>query len=125
VTEVLSVGVIAAIAAGGAVVIAALAAGIVSIITAWRAIATKVSAIEGHVNSEKTAAEGRIDNLRNENALLREMIVDRKQTASLLAQSVATAARPAPLDPTNALPPTGAQLEAIAKSTDAIDRNTR
>lgn len=86
---------IAAYGAAGSVVIGAVAAGIVSIITAWRTIAGKVSAIEGHVNSEKTAAQGRMDALMAENALLREMLGERKLTAALLAQAAAARSRPA------------------------------
>ena len=50
-------------------------------------------AIKGHVNSEKTAAEGRELALRQENVLLREMITEKKLTAQLLAQAVATRGR--------------------------------
>lgn len=121
----LSIGEITALSAGGAMLIAAFFAGLVSVITAWRTIAAKVSAIEGHVNSEKTADQGRLENLRNENGLLREMLNDRKTTASLLAQAVASSPRALPPDATAEAVPPGAQLEAIAKSTDAIDHNTR
>lgn len=85
---------IGAVAAAGAGLIGAFFAGLVSLITAWRTIVTKVSAIEGHVNSEKTASEGREAALKIENALLREMVNDKKQTAALLAQSAATVAPP-------------------------------
>jgi hypothetical protein len=91
----LSVSEISALAAGGALLIAAFFAGIVSVITAWRTMVGKVTAIEGHVNSEKTAAEGRENTLKRENELLREMLTERKQTAALLAQSVATLQAPA------------------------------
>jgi hypothetical protein len=83
----LSVASIAALAAGGAILISAVFAGIVSVITAWRTIVQKVTAIEGHVNSEKTAGEGRENTLKRENELLREMLADRKLTAALLAQA--------------------------------------
>ncbi len=89
---------IAAFAAGAAVVFAAFFAGIVSVITAWRTIASKVSAIEGHVNSEKTASDGKLNTLQRENDLLREIMAEHKQTAALLAQSVATIAN-TPLKP--------------------------
>jgi hypothetical protein len=85
----LSVGTIAALATAAVGIIAAVAAGIVSIITAWRTIVTKVSAIEGHVNSEKTAAAGREATLTRENQLLREMLAERTTTAALLAQAAA------------------------------------
>lgn len=49
-------------------------------------------AIKGHVNSEKTASEGRIETLRRENQLLREHMQDIKSSAEMLAQAVA--ARP-------------------------------
>ena len=55
-------------------------------------LASDTAAIKGHVNSEKTAADGRQTNLQTENALLREMLAEKANTASLLAQSVAQAA---------------------------------
>jgi hypothetical protein len=91
-------------------VIGSLAAAVVSIITALRVGAVKEQAsantgtilelakstakIEGHVNSEKTAAEGREYALRVENTLLRERIVEHQQTAALLAQATANRRRP-------------------------------
>lgn len=97
----LSVTSIAALGAAGAILIGAFFAGIVSVITAWRTIAQKVTAIEGHVNSEKTAAEGREAAKDKEIALLREMLNDRKQTAALLAQATShtqmTGAKPSPV----------------------------
>ena len=92
----LSLPVIAALSTAVVLIIGAFFAGLVSVITAWRTIAGKVSAIEGHVNSEKTASEGRENALRQENALLREIIADKKATAGLLAQAAATR----PPDPT-------------------------
>jgi hypothetical protein len=83
----LSVASIAALGAAGALLIGAFFAGIVSVITAWRTIAQKITAIEGHVNSEKTASEGRENTLKRENEILREMLSERKQTAALLAQA--------------------------------------
>lgn len=83
----LSVTSIAAIAAGGSILIGAFFAGIVSVITAWRTIAQKVTAIEGHVNSERTELVGKNTALQKENDLLREIIADKKQTAALLAQA--------------------------------------
>lgn len=86
---------IAALGAAGAIIIGAFFGGVVSVITAWRTIAGKVSAIEGHVNSEKTAAEGREAMKDKEILMLREMLAERKITAALLAQSVATVQTPA------------------------------
>jgi hypothetical protein len=86
---------ITAIAAAVVLIIGAFFAGIVSVVTAFKTFGS-VKAIEGHVNSEKTAADGRELLLKNENALLREMLDERKTTAALLAQSTAmTAATPA------------------------------
>jgi hypothetical protein len=89
-------------------VIGATVSGIVAVITALRVTAVKevqnlitpaildvaknTETIKGHVNSERTAAEGRELALRRENELLREMLADKKVTAQLLAQAVATAA---------------------------------
>jgi len=89
----LSAPAIIAIGAAGAVIIGAIAAGVVSVITAWRTIAGKVSAIEGHVNSEKTASDGRENALRAENTLLREIIADKRASAGLLAQAAAMRTR--------------------------------
>ncbi len=88
-------------------VISAIVGGIVAVITALRVTAVKdvqastaqtildvaknTEAIKGHVNSERTAAEGRELMLRRENELLREMIADKRVTAALLAQAVASA----------------------------------
>ena len=90
-------------------VIAALAAAVVSVINALRisdvrekqtrdaalidTVARDTETIKGHVNSEKTAAEGREITLRSENQLLREIIADKKNAASLLAQATATRTR--------------------------------
>jgi len=88
-------------------VIGALVTGIVSIITAVHmtavraqqavntasllTVAKDAEAIKGHVNSEKTAADGREATLQRENALLREMIADKTRSAQLLAQATAQA----------------------------------
>jgi hypothetical protein len=50
-------------------------------------VVTKAAVIEGHVNSEKSTAEGRENTLKSENALLREMLTDRKSQMALLAQA--------------------------------------
>lgn len=52
-------------------------------------VVTDTAVVKGHVNSEKTAAEGRELTLRKENALLREMILEKKADAALLAQAAA------------------------------------
>lgn len=113
-------------------IIAALAAAGVAIINALRTkdlkqqqdvnvsrlnvVAADTEAIKGHVNSEKTASEGRERLLENENKMLKEMIADKRMTASLLAQAsaqrgreAAAAAAPAPIDP---------------QVLDSIDKNT-
>lgn len=90
-------------------VIAALAAAVVAIINALRTndlkkqqdtniqrldtVAKDTEAIKGHVNSEKTASEGRERLLENENKLLKQIIDDKKMTAGLLAQAVAQRGR--------------------------------
>ena len=84
---------IAALGAAGVVLIGAVAGAIVTVITAWSTVAGKVSAIEGHVNSEKTAADGRERTLQSENDLLREIIADQKAAAGLLAQAVVSRSR--------------------------------
>jgi hypothetical protein len=53
------------------------------------AVAKDTEAIKGHVNSEKTAADGREMALRQENTLLRQQNTDQKATADLLAQAAA------------------------------------
>jgi hypothetical protein len=45
--------------------------------------------VEAHVNSKETGYLGKIETLEKENALLREMGAEKKQTAALLAQAVA------------------------------------
>lgn len=89
----LTPGLIAAYAGGMAIVIAAVAAAIVSVITSWRTLTASVAKIEGHVNSEKTAAEGRENTLTREKELLLEIIAAQKLSASLLAQAAATRGR--------------------------------
>jgi hypothetical protein len=97
---------------GGMVVtvITAIATAAVSIITSLRVSAVakqqasdtsqlntvraSTEAIEGHVNSEKTAANGREALLQTENRLLREMLTHETSTAALLAQ--AASVRPTP-----------------------------
>lgn len=111
----LSVTTITALATAGAVLIAAFFAGLVSVITAWRTIAQKVTAIEAHTNSEKTAADGRETTLKRENELLRELLTEGRQTAAVLAQ----AASYRQAAPAAALPPL-----AATPVLDQIDVNT-
>lgn len=110
-------------------VIAALAAAVVSVINAMRlgdvkqrqdaevaridTVSKDTEAIKGHVNSEKTAAEGRQRLLENENLLLKEMLADKRLTASLLAQAAASRSREA-----------GAATQSSADSLQKIDDNT-
>lgn len=110
-------------------VVASIAAGAVTIITALRqstridVIGQKTAAIEGHVNSEKTASEGRELALRNEIVLLREMITDKRTSAALLAQASATRGRDVPAVPivVSAAPILG---DAAIESLKSIDSNT-
>lgn len=89
------------IAAATAFVIGAIATAAVTIIRALGevrheqrsnavrvdSIAKDTEAIKGHVNSEKTAADGRLAAKEQEIQLLREMLADKKVTAALLAQA--------------------------------------
>lgn len=85
---------------GGIVtVIGVLGPAVVTIIAALRrvegittTVAVSAAKIEGHVNSEKTAADGRELALRREIELLRELLATQKQTAALLAQATASPA---------------------------------
>lgn len=83
----LSVATIAALAAGASLIIGAFAAAVVTVIQAWRSVATKVTSIDAHVNSERTAMLGREATLKRENELLQQMLIDQKVTAALLAQA--------------------------------------
>lgn len=105
-------------------IIGAIAAGMVTVITAWRTVAGKVSAIEGHVNSEKTASEGRELALKSENALLREMLNDHRQRAALLAQAASTATIAAAGVPGLVTPTVVDSLTQIDANTAAIEKNT-
>lgn len=89
----LSATTIAALGVVGSAFIAAFFAGVVSVITAWRTLANNVASINGHVNSEKTAAEGRERAKDKEIALLREVLADKQHTAGLLAQAQAQRSR--------------------------------
>jgi hypothetical protein len=63
-------------------------------------VAKDTEAIKGHVNSEKTASDGREAALRAENDMLRQIIAEKKATADLLAQAAAQVLGvPAPVIP--------------------------
>lgn len=53
-------------------------------------VAITAAKIDGHVNSEKTASQGRESALVGENTLLRETLEKERTTAALLAQALAT-----------------------------------
>ncbi len=53
--------------------------------------ALKVAKIEAHVNSQKTASEGRENSLKLEIDLLRGQLMENTKRAELLAQAVAQA----------------------------------
>lgn len=74
---------ITALATAGAILVGSVFAGVAMLIR----VAKDTEAIKGHVNSEKTASNSTIASLRQENALLREMLADQRETAALLAQS--------------------------------------
>lgn len=89
----------------------------------------KTAVIEGHVNSEKTRAAGEIATLQKEVLLLRELMADKKETASLLAQSVAQTNSPAtspaaPTAPPAAKDPALVELKEIKKHTKETAVNT-
>lgn len=98
-TSVEIIGIISAFS----LLVGGLVAGIISVLKAFAefrvtvnrvdakadVIAATAAKIDGHVNSEKTAGEGRENTLRTEIALLRESLNDKKVTASLLAQAAA------------------------------------
>jgi hypothetical protein len=77
-------------------------------------MARDTEAIKGHVNSEKTAADGREMTLRRENDLLREMVANANAAAGLLAQAAATRSR---LEPFSAPAAAAASLENIETNT--------
>lgn len=53
----------------------------------------KAAVIEGHVNSEKTKADGEIAALKQEVTILRQVLSEKRETAALLAQSAANQAQ--------------------------------
>ena len=83
--------------------------------TSLFAVAKDTAAIKGHVNSEKTASDGREAALRQENTLLREMLADKKATAGLLAQAVAqtNVAAATLMTPASTLPPPDPPLTLV------------
>lgn len=86
--------------------------------------------IEAHVNSEKTAAQGRETALRKEVDLLREMIAELKRTADLYAQASATntalLAQPAPVVPPRGMRSTDTDvLKKIEQHTEETAQNTK
>lgn len=91
-------------------------------------VAASTEAIKGHVNSEKTAAEGRETALAQENRLLREMLADAKSTAGLLAQAkvVGDVRPPLPLVTVSAppAPPAPMEQKAEVENTKAVKANT-
>lgn len=85
--------VILAIGAAVAAVIGAMGLFVVQVTTSLRLISKATAAIEGHVNSEKTKADGDLAASRKENELLRERVNDLRATAGLLAQDAASRRR--------------------------------
>lgn len=113
-----------ALIAGTPITIAALG-------TLWATLRTKenTEVIKGHVNSERTELVGKLEAAKIENRLLREMLIDKSMTASLLAQSAAQAipsvvlATPIPAPVTE--PAIVKSLKHIDENTKSIDENTR
>jgi hypothetical protein len=90
-------------------------------------VAKDTEAIKGHVNSEKTAAEGREAAKDREIILLREMINDKKSSANLLAQAAAIRTREAPIvtAPAMVVPPSpDSLLQEVAQNTRETAENT-
>jgi hypothetical protein len=103
-----SIPVLTVIIAGVVTIISAVSAAVVVVIKALRerdtvlqTVSTSVAKIEGHVNSEKTAATEQARAKDREIELLREMLAQQKQTAALLAQSTAAHTRGVPLPETS------------------------
>lgn len=134
---------------GGMIVtiITALVTGIVTIITALRvgnvatqqavstvridAMAKDTEAIKGHVNSEKTEAEGEKRMLKRENDLLRESLARAEQRAALLAQAASNVPAMRAVVDAAAMPatiftatPAATHLSAEAEVLHNIDKNT-
>lgn len=110
-------------------VLIALIAGVPGSLTALGLLAVNVrtamdtKVILGHVNSEKTAAEGRELALKAENKLLRETLVDLRATAALLAQASAMRTRDI-AGAIAALPIPAVAPDAVVESLHKIDSNT-
>ena len=103
-----SIPALTVIITGVVTIIGAVSAGVVVVIKALRerdavlqTVSTTVSKIEGHVNSEKTAATEQARAKDREIVLLREMITQQKETAALLAQATASHTRGVPLPETS------------------------
>jgi len=94
------VTIIGAAAAAGVTIIKALSELRRELVTVSR----DTEAIKGHVNSEKTASDGRELALKREIELLREVNNGLKQAAALLAQAAASRTRE---DPTGVITPRG------------------
>jgi len=102
-SELLSIPVLTILIAGAVTIIGAVAAGLVTVIKAvselrelrhdLATVSRDTETIKGHVNSEKTAADGRELALRREIELLREIAGSQKEAAALLAQAVASRTR--------------------------------
>jgi len=95
-----SIPALTVIITGVVTIIGAVSAGVVVVIKALRErdavlhdVGVSVAKIEGHVNSEKTAAEERAKAKDREIELLREMLNQQKTTAALLAQAQASRTR--------------------------------
>jgi len=69
-------------------VITAIGAQIVNVIVAWKT-STKVTTIEGHVNSAAQAAQAKLDAADKTIVALNVTLTEMKQSAALLAQSAA------------------------------------
>lgn len=123
---------------GGMIVsiIGTIVTGVVTIITALRVtevskvqdiqrgdigtMAKDTEAIKGHVNSEKTASEGREASMRKEIELLRDQLADEKVTKRLLAQAhalVPALASTPPVPPTDVLTQIETNTADTAKNT--------
>jgi hypothetical protein len=104
-----------------------------AIITAWRnsgkiddvkrtvqAVALTTAKIDGHVNSEKTAAEEQKRSAHREIELLREQLARERAAAQLLAQSVAQAGEKVALALTAAVPHIPIPVEVVNQPHDPV-----
>jgi len=95
-----SIPVLTVIIAGIVTIIGAVSTAAVVIIKALHEVGTTVAKIEGHVNSEKTAAEERSKAKDREIELLRETLHQERTAAALLAQAAAARTRGSALSKT-------------------------